>query len=212
MKRALLLLTPILIAGCDLDLTNLSCDEERFFDERVEIGTADLVRVVGEQGDLRVIGRANLDEIRVRGTGCANDRRDLDEIDLVVQRSNGIVRVLALVPSGSGINAYLDLEVEVPDWMLVEVDDQSGDVEIRNVSGVLLIDESGHVDISDIWGDVEVDDQSGDLEIRAVDGSVWIWDESGDILVDGVAGDLTVERDSSGRLVFRNVDGRVFVP
>jgi len=194
MKRSrvwLLCLLPV--AGCDLDLTGIGfdCDFDRDLFEASSVAGADRVRVVAEAGDLRVEGVAGLNEVRVRGRACAQDARDLDDVDLVVQRSGSTVRVISLVAPSGG---RLDLIVEVPDWMLVEVDDESGDLDVANVVGVSIFDGSGDITVEDIAGDVDINDGSGDIR------------------VENVLGDLRVDFDSSGRIDYRNVRGRILIP
>jgi hypothetical protein len=190
------LLSVLFVTACDLDLTdlNVACNFDADVADWTGVTGADRVRVIAGAGDLRVRGRPGLSEVRVRGHACAEDRFDLDQIDLDLQRVGSTVRLLSLVPAGRSVGARLDLTVEVPDWMLVEIDHESGDVEVEAVSGVAVIDDSGWIRIEDIFGDVYVEDGSGDIE--AFD----------------VLGDFTVAFDRSGTIRYRNVSGRVSVP
>lgn len=211
MRRNLFWLLPIVLAGCD-DLTGVDrCDVERDFADFADAGNASAVLIDSEAGDLEVIGRVGLDEVRVRGVGCARDRFDLDEIELVVQRSGSTVRVLGLVPSGANVNARLDLVIEVPDWMLVDIVDESGDIDVVNVGAVVISDDSGDILLEDIGGDVDVTDDSGELWLRNILGDVYIWDDSGGADVRGVNGTVLVDHDGSGHLFIRDVDLDVYI-
>jgi hypothetical protein len=212
MKRSLFWLLPVLLAGCDLDLTGIErCDLERDFSDFADARTATAVLIDSEAGDLQVVGRSDLNEVRVRGVGCAQDRFDLDEIELVVQRSGSTVRVLGLVPSGANVNARLDLVIEVPDWMLVDIADESGDIEVANVGAVTIADDSGDILVEDIAGDVDVTDDSGELWLRRILGDVYIWDDSGSADVREVHGGVLVDHDGSGNLFIRDVDLDVYI-
>jgi hypothetical protein len=209
--KKLVWLLPVVLAGCD-DLTGIgrNCRFERDFSDFMDARTAMAVLIDSEAGDLQVVGRRGLDEVRVRGVGCAEERFDLDRIDLVVQRSGDFVRVLGLVPSGASVNARLDLVVEVPDWMLVDIQDESGHVEVVNVSEVIIHDDSGDILLEDIAGDVDVTDESGELWVEHVLGDVFILDDSGNIDVRDVFGAVVVE-DGSGSLHIQGVDLDVLV-
>jgi hypothetical protein len=170
-----------------------------------------MVRVIAEAGDVRVVGRTGMSEVRVSGTACAQDQRDLNQISVVVQRVGTSVRVMTLVPSGAGVSAHADLLIEVPDWMLADIDHEAGDLNVSNVAGVTILDDSGDIDVSDIAGDVDIDDDSGDLQVRDVTGNVWLRDDSGLASVQHVGGGVDVEQDGSGDLFIRNVQLDVWV-
>ena len=213
MKRWLFALTVPLLAGCDLDVTgiNVSCDVEEDFFEAIAAGRASTVRIIAETGDLRVEGRPGLTEIRVSGRACAEDRRDLNEIDLVVQRAGASIRVLGLVPSGAGINARLDLVVEVPEYMFAEIDHDAGDIDVTNVSGISIYDGSGDVLLDYIYGDVDISDESGFLRMRDVAGDVYLADESGEIDIDRVDGGVYIDEDGSGNIVLTGIGTDVYI-
>ena len=87
MKRNIVWVAPLLLAGCDLDITGLgSCRYDRDFSEVASVSGVDVVRVIAEAGDLRVVGRAGANDVRVYGTACADDARDLDDVEVIVQR------------------------------------------------------------------------------------------------------------------------------
>jgi hypothetical protein len=233
-RNTVWLLLALPLSACDLDLTDLgvACNFRRNFDEFASVTGSDRVRVIAEAGHLRVEGRVGLTEVRIRGDACAEVGSDLNNVDLVVQHVGTTVRVLSLAPSAGAIRTRLDLVVEVPDWMLVEVEheegdvvvervagvdvfDDSGDIRIRDIAGdVLVLDGSGWVDVDDVTGSVVVeDDQSGDLTIRNVGDDVdIISDGSGNILVENIFGDFRVGFDSSGTISYRNVGGTVTIP
>ena len=206
MKRSVVWLAPLLFAGCDLDITGLgSCRYDRDFSEVAGVSGADVVSVIAEPGDLRVVGRAGTNVVRVYGTACADDARDLDDIEVVVQRVGTSIRVLTLMPAGARIDTHANLVVEVPEWMLVDIDHQDGRIDVSNVSGLSIYDDSGDIYVDNIFGDVDINDDSGDMQLRNIDGNVWILDDSGQIDVRQVDGEVAVEEDGSGDLYVRDV-------
>jgi hypothetical protein len=202
------------MSGCELDLSGLGddCAVSRELSDHAQVSDADLVEIVADAGDVRVQGRAGLSEVRVFARACARNRFALEDIELVVQNTGSTVRVLGLVPGGNSARGRLDLIIEVPDWMLVEIDDESGDINVEAVAGADIFDGSGDIRVENIWGDVFVDDASGDVRILDTAGNVWVGDGSGDIVVEDVLGDLTVEFDSSGSIRYRNIRGQINLP
>jgi hypothetical protein len=215
MKRNVVWLAAALLplTACDLDLTGIDvdCNYRDSFSDVLDARTSTAVRIVAETGDLQVVGRAGLNEVRVRGDACAEDRRDLDDIEMVVQRSGSTIRVLGLVPSGSNIRARLDLIVEVPDWMLVDIDHRDGNIEVESVAGLAIFDDAGNIWIENIDGDVEINDDSGELQVNEVFGDLYLWDESGNVNLRRIHGSVIVDYDGSGNLDVSNVGFDVYI-
>jgi hypothetical protein len=209
-------------------------DACRFQDAReasVRADGASGVRIVARAGDLRVNGRTGLTEAEVSGTACGSTRAALESVRLVAERRGPLVWIEADIPDHDfpSQQRRLDLVIELPKSLPIEISDSSGDVEVRDVASLKLDDSSGDIDIFDVAGRLEVedssgditlerigeasiDDSSGDMEIHGAAGTVRIRDRSGDIDVAGVKGDLIVEQDGSGKVHYRDVQGTATVP
>lgn len=172
---------------------------------------ASLVRVHARAGALRILGRPGISEVRVTGTARASRRGDLDGIRLVTRREGNEVQVSAEIPEQHGFlggQRALDLVVEVPAGIPLDVTDSSGEVEVRGVASLRLDDSSGEVDVDGVAGDVWVRDSSGALRIRNVRGGVVVdEDSSGEIDVRDVARDVLVREDSSGGIRVDRIGG-----
>jgi DUF4097 and DUF4098 domain-containing protein YvlB len=134
----------------------------------------------------------------------------VDDIDFVLYRNGSTVELETDVPLRD--NAHLDLVIEMPEDMAAAIFHEAGDINVQDIDFVYIDDESGNIDIRDIFFDVEIVDGSGHIDIFNVDGSVEIDDESGDIDVDDIGGDFYVYYDGSGSIRYRNVRGRVDIP
>lgn len=181
----------------------------------VDARGATKVRVDARAGSLRVEGRPGLDEVRVRGVARASDRKYLEAMRLTAERRGGEVHVAVEIPEvrvflGS-VRRVLDLVVEVPEGIAVDVDDSSGEAEIRGVGALRVVDGSGGLTVEDVRGDLRVEDTSGGVSISRVAGGVWVRDSSGELSVRAVRGGVVVDRDSSGEIAIRDVDGDVLV-
>ncbi|HET9441478.1 MAG TPA: DUF4097 family beta strand repeat-containing protein [Longimicrobiales bacterium] len=212
MKKHLVWLAALpLLGGCDLALGDLGgCSYEDEFSDAISASGMTTLRVLAEDGNLRIEGRPGLSQVRVYATACSSSSRTVDDIDFFLSRNGSTVELETDVPLND--NAHLDLVIEVPEDMAVAIYHEAGNIDVRDVDFVYIDDESGHIDISNILFDVEIVDGSGDIDIFNVDGSVEIEDGSGDIDVDDIGGDFTVFYDSSGSIRHRNVRGRVYLP
>jgi DUF4097 and DUF4098 domain-containing protein YvlB len=181
----------------------------------VSASGARLVVVEARAGTLRIEGKAALTEVRARGTAYAPRKGMLDDIKLEAKRDGNIVRVIVEIPEMSfhmfDSSPRLDLEIEVPNTIALQIHDTSGETEIRGVAAVELEDGSGGIEIRDVTGALRVEDGSGSILIENVRGNVSVRDGSGEIDVTDVTGALTVEADGSGEIVARRVSGTVHV-
>jgi len=181
---------------------------------------ARVVEIQAHAGLLRVEGRSGLTAVRIRGTARSSHRNRLDEIKLIAERRGDAVFIKADIPDDNGRsfwgdndNMYrgLDLVIEVPASIALDVGDGSGEAHFTNVGALTLSDGSGEIEILGAKGNVRVNDGSGSIEIRNVEGSVRIHDGSGEIRVESVTGDVTVDGDGSGNIVVSDVGGTMRV-
>ena len=204
----------------------------------VNASGATTLRIDARAGNLRVTGRADITEVRVRGTARASNKGLLEDIKLEAVRTGNEIHVRADIPEQRGNNwrwneqAMLDLVLEVPAALpldiedtsgdivvegvaaKVRIDDNSGDIRVRETGDVWISDNSGGIDIRNVKGSVDIDeDSSGEIEVYDVTGSVHIGrDSSGGIDVSRVGGDFVVERDGSGSIDYDGVKGKVDIP
>ncbi len=198
------------MAACDGYDELGGCSNDREFTDVISASGMTTLSVLADDGNLEIIGRPGINEVRVYATACSSSRRTVDDIDFQFFRSGSTIELETLVPSRD--NAHLDLVIEVPVDMAIAVDHLEGDIDVRNVDFVFIEDESGHIDVRNILFDVEIIDGSGDIGVYNVDGSVDIEDGSGDIDVDDIRGDFFVRFDTSGRINVGRVDGIVDIP
>jgi hypothetical protein len=181
-------------------------------DRNVEIDASGVERVeiVAAAGDLEVRGRPDATRVVASGKACASDEDELSQIQLRTERDGSIVRLIAEIPTGVDDGAYLDFRVELPEHAIVDIKDSSGDVTLRQVSGVGVRDSSGDVRIDQVPGPVTLEDSSGDLFVSDVGDVHVVSDSSGDIEVSN-AQSVRIDADSSGEIVVRDIKGNVSV-
>lgn len=199
-------------------------------DRRATVETTGATRVViaARAGDLQVRPATN-GTLVAAGRACASSAAFLAETNVRAFREGTTLRVEVLTPeqmSGLGISyATLDLTVDVPGTLPVEITDSSGDLEARDLRVARIEDSSGDIRLSNVRGDVAISDSSGDVRVHEAAGRVQVRDSSGDIVILGaqavdipsdssgdivierIAGDVRIERDSSGDVRVSDVDG-----
>lgn len=175
------------------------------------------VRIEAEGGSLRVEGHQGISQVRVRGTARTTWRNRLDDIKLVAERRGDVVLIKADIPDNDGgwrafDNGFmgLDLVIEVPLSLRLDVEDGSGEAHFLNTGPITLDDGSGEIEIRGARGDVVIDDGSGEIVLDGVEGNVTIEDGSGEIRVRNVTGSVRLD-DGSGGIDVSGVGGTVRV-
>lgn len=188
----------------------------------------DWLRLSAGSGELTVQGREGLTRVQAVARACASDEEALRELTLTLERNGGDVVLSAHYPDRRGWDndyARLDMAVEVPLHMAVDIDDSSGSMEVggtgetriddssgsilvSRVQGPLWIDDSsGEIDVRGVSGDVEIEDGSGEVDVTDVGGTVHVRDGSGSISVFEVERDVIIDSDGSGSISVRDVRG-----
>jgi hypothetical protein len=185
-------------------------------DADLDASGARLLRVEAKAGLLRIEGRSGLSEVRVRGVARASREDWLEDIQLRTDRRGDELHVIVDIPpwSWTGIGrSYkgLDLVIEVPASLALDVSDASGSIAIRGVGPVRIDDGSGEIELRDIGGAVDIEDGSGEIEMVSVRGDVRLDDGSGEVHIEDVQGNVTIEDDGSGSLTISKVTGQVRV-
>jgi Toastrack DUF4097 len=182
-------------------------------ERRATIDTAGATRVLisARAGDL-LVRPASGATVVAQGRACASGESFLKQTNIKVSRDGSAVLVEVLVPDvmvGIGIfYANLDLTVDVPAALPVEITDSSGDVEARDLRIVKVNDSSGDLLLRNVKSDLEVWDSSGDVRVENAVGRVQVRDSSGDIVIVG-ARDVDIPSDSSGDISIQRVAGSV---
>jgi Toastrack DUF4097 len=201
-------------------LAELNC---RFSAERtggLPVAGVTRVRIEAGAGDLTIRGREGAVNVTASGRACSNSEELVAATQLHVTRDGDVLVVATELPEpvehkglfGLGTDyATLDLEVEVPAALPLDVEDSSGDLELDNTAATTLADSSGDISIHGIAGDLAVTDSSGDIDISEVRGNLRLSDSSGDIEIVRVTGNVTIPVDSSGDIDIRHVDGTVHI-
>lgn len=187
----------------------------------VDARDARVVQIEAHAGSLRVEGRAGLTQVRIRGTARASTRDLLNDIKLIAERRGNAVFIKADIPDDdrnvrnwvSDDRHYrgLDLLIEVPMALSLDVGDGSGEASFVNVGALSLSDGSGEIEIRGAKGSVSVNDGSGTIDIDGVQGNVKIHDGSGEIRARNVTGDVIVDTDGSGSINVSGVGGTMRV-
>ena len=177
------------------------------------------IRIEAGAGFLHVNGRTGINDVRVIGVARASNRRILDQIRLIAERRGDVVFIKAEFPDDNSLwdlfrgnfTQALDLTIDVPISIALNVADGSGELKIKGTGPVTLTDGSGDLEVSGITGNVRITDGSGNIVVSGVQGDVYVDDGSGDIDANNVTGNFTIGDDGSGSVDVSGVGGSMRV-
>ena len=212
LTAALVLGTPSLVFSQNYNFS-AECEYEAERTANVDARGARLLRAKVGSGSLKIEGKAGLEQVVIRGRACASSRQLLEGIELRADRQGGEVVVEADHRDNERMNfnnnyARLDLVIEVPMRMAVEIADGSGSVELMNLGNVDLTDGSGEITGTDLHGDVDIHDGSGSITLAGVTGTLTIRDSSGSIDLRDIGGSIDIN-DGSGEIQVRGARNSV---
>lgn len=197
--------------GCRLRHLDLTAD-------RAATTSAAGVRVLvvrSGAGWLRIQGHPGFDRIQARGTAHASSERFLAAIQLGLTRSGDTVIVNALTPLDTGSVAGpqgLDLSIDLPSDVALDVTDASGETIIHDVGPLRLATSgTGGVEVDGVAGTLTAVDGPGDFQASNIKGDVQIHDGGGAIYLSNVAGSVDIPVDGSGEIQVADVTGNVHV-
>jgi hypothetical protein len=182
----------------------------------IDAGGSKRIVIAAGAGELSIAGDGG-SSVRGKARACASTQELLDSLQLETRRDGDTVYLRTVMPEWQEgafmVNRYamLHLNVLVPKGAVLDVQDSSGELELRDVRSAVVVDSSGEQTIRNIAGDLTVTDSSGELTIEQVGGNLKLKDSSGGVNVTDVRGDVEVEVDSSGELKIRRVGGSVHV-
>jgi len=208
------------------------CKFEKDIDLTLDVTDSDSLLISAAAGELEVTGVSRTDEAVISGKACASKEEWLEKS--VINTETGVrARITVELPETSGWSftgntyAMIHLKVQVPQDLVLEIRDSSGEMLLKNIAAVEIKDSSGEIEIEDARGAITINDSSGDIDIEGAKGDVTIEsdssggiyatdiigsflvikDSSGDIRVSHVSKDVVVERDSSGDIRASDVGG-----
>lgn len=198
-------------AGCRLRHLDLTADQSA----AVESAGVHTVVVRSGAGWLRIQGHPAFGRIQARGTAHASSQSFLAAIHLTMTRSGDTVFVNALTPLDTGSVAGpqgLDLTLDLPSDLALDVTDASGETVIHDVGPLRLATSgTGGVEIDGVTGMLDAVDGPGDFQAANVKGNVRIHDGGGAIYLSNVAGSVDIPVDGAGEIQVADVTGNVHV-
>lgn len=193
------------------------CKYDKEITLTLDLSTSELLAITAGAGELEIRGVPGASRASIHGKACASSEEWLEK-STVLTSEGARAEVTVELPQDQGSwfswgdrYAYIDLEVEVPADMALEVVDSSGHMLLREVGAVAIKDSSGDIEITGARGAVSIVDSSGDIDMEDIDGDVTLRDSSGGIYGEDIEGSVLVERDSSGNISLNDVTGNVIV-
>jgi len=209
------LLTPIsaaiLLSGC---VIHISPDSANITEQQeLTLSAQDIKTLISEtsSGNLNIMGVEGLNEILVKADirTYNHDKSYTLTLEKHGNKAKLVAKHNAKMGFYSGNSPRINLTIQVPATLALDLEDGSGDIEIKGSQADITVnDNSGNIIIAG-GKNVVIDDGSGNIEITEVTGNMMIDDGSGNLSIDG--GNQLVIDDGSGNLSIANLTGSLKV-
>jgi len=194
------------------------CKYEKEIDLTLDLSASDVLAISAAAGELEIVGIKGSWQAVIHGKACASNESWLEVSDITTKQGNQ-AQIAVVLPDTDGSwsltgNSYarIDLSIEVPRDLALEIWDSSGDMFLESTAGVKIQDSSGDIEIENAGGDISIRDSSGDIEIIEATGDLIIEsDSSGDIYASHIKGGVLIKQDSSGDIRISHVSEHVVV-
>jgi len=194
------------------------CEYKSEIELTLDVSNTDVLAIAALAGELEIVGIPGKDTAFITGKICSSKESWLEDSRIATVEGKR-AEINVVLPSTDGGWRFLrsnylslDLRIEVPEKLMLEIRDSSGDMSLDGVSIATLQDSSGDIEIDNARGLVSINDTSGDIDIDGHSGNLTIEsDSSGDIYVENIQGEVLIEEDSSGDIRVTHVSDNVVV-
>ncbi|WP_040950009.1 DUF4097 family beta strand repeat-containing protein [Gorillibacterium massiliense] len=183
-------------------------------EQTISAPDAGILKVSNNVGITKVTGISG-DSIRM--TGVIHVRTDNEEAakkraaEIDVNLHGGSEAVLQVVDHGSKINPpTVELVIEVPEGMEVEVDSSVGDITATHVASATIHTTTGRITLQDIDGDGTAEATTGSVRGINIQGNANLSATTGAITAEEISGDLEINT-TTGSIVVKNAKKGVHV-
>lgn len=193
----------------------------------IPVESAELLQVIGSQGDMVVTSKGDSKTISVEilKTVKAEDEERAaalaEEMGLEVTRRDDLIKLETKYPESfnkdtsilkmifkRGPDLSMDLTIRIPESLRISLVTASGDVDISDIiSDVEISTASGDIDAENIRGFLKINVASGDVDVKNTAGLV-ITSASGDITAADVDGDAMISV-TSGDIDLKDINGDI---
>ncbi len=110
---------------------------------------------------------------------------------------------------GSSISISIDITIEVPRSMNLDLSSGAGDFDVKKITGNLTVETgAGNITLTDVKGIIEADSGAGNVEIKKVIGDVTVETGAGNIELDDIKGDVDADS-GAGNISINDIDGLI---
>ena len=168
-----------------------------------------------DSSDARVRGVSGLARVEVRGKACASREDWLADLTVEQKREGDRVVITTNQHHENTISlfhssyAFIDLEVRIPASLALQIQSNSGDADVADISTLDFAAHSGDLTVDHIAGTVSAEVGSGDIKADDIGGLDLRRSGSGDVRARRVHGDVRIGNVGSGDLAFEDVSKSV---
>lgn len=197
-------------------ITAHNCESAPRHKATIDIGDATLLRVIGDRGDLAVIGRTGRTSIQIEGRMCAalDSKHHLESVALNTSVTDSNEILVSVVLPAMTEDIRMDLEIIVPaGFPRVEIANRDGPVYISNILNLQAAIGYGNLDATRIGGTVNVLGLEGSMSLIDIEGdvNVTLIEGYGEVDLARIGGNVIIDDNRSGPARISDIGGNVTI-
>ncbi len=228
-RTSVIAITSLLLSGCIINVNGADMGPLEHEYRELSLDASALQQLIAQTGagKLNIVGAEALQQIKVQADIYYHQDQSPD-LDLYTKGKQAILKAEFNNSVSFGRSPYIDLTIQVPAELALDIDDGSGAINIAKVNANIQIEDgsgainivgghnlaiddgSGSISVSQVQGNITLDDGSGAIDINQVQGNVNIKDGSGSLSVRQVLGKVTID-DGSGDIEVEHAQGLTIV-
>jgi len=141
--------------------------------------------------------------------GVVKSDQNKDQYQITANASNGKLTIDVQKPS-SWTSHWGEINLKIPDNLIIEVQSQSGKVEVQSlvVKDLNIESKSGHIKITDTKGIIKGDTPAGDFIVNQFEGNLVAKSKTGMMILNNVNGEFDLNS-SKGNFTINQLKGNI---
>lgn len=203
-KHLLLIISLISILGnlapSQLTAQNIATQKQESFNK------VDSIKV---EADFCVVKLTGYQGNTIEFNGVIKSDENADQYKLITKVTGSKLNIEVQKPS-SWTSHWGEIELKVPNELIIEISSQSGKVDASSltVKNLYIDSKSGHVNITDVKGNIESNSPAGDIVVNNFEGNIKSKSKTGKVIINNAKGDFNLNS-NKGDFTINQLDGNI---
>ncbi len=174
--------------------------------KQISFNKVDSIKV---DADFCVVKLTGYDGNTIEFSGVIKSDENADQYKLITKSTGSKLNIEVQKPS-SWTSHWGEIELKVPNGLTIEITSQSGKVDATSitVNNLNIKSKSGHVNITDVKGNIESSSPAGDFIVDTFEGNIKSRSKTGKVILSNVKGNFNLSS-NKGDYTINQLEGNI---